>query len=43
MEYDGFSQLKNNLKEELKNENKEPKNGFESDIKKTLELIDYEK
>ncbi|WP_235669907.1 MurR/RpiR family transcriptional regulator, partial [Clostridioides difficile] len=43
MEYDGFSQLKNNLKEELKNEDKEPKNGFESDIKKTLELIDYEK
>lgn len=43
MEYDGFSQLKNNLKEELKGKDKELKNGFELNIKKTLELIDYEK
>lgn len=43
MEYDGFSQLKNNLKEELKNKDKESNMDFEINIKKTLELIDYEK
>ncbi|GKZ02035.1 RpiR family transcriptional regulator [Paraclostridium bifermentans] len=43
MEYDGFSQLKNNLKNELKSKNKDLYSGFESNILKTLELIDYEK
>ncbi|MGL5347687.1 MAG: MurR/RpiR family transcriptional regulator [Peptostreptococcaceae bacterium] len=44
MEYDGFSQLKNNLKNELKENNSECiSNSLELDIKKTLELIDYEK
>lgn len=43
MEYDGFSQLKNNLKNEMKSKNKALDSGFQSNILKTLEIIDYEK
>lgn len=42
IEYDGFSQLKNNLKEELKENKNDSKAGFELNIKKTLELLDFE-
>jgi DNA-binding MurR/RpiR family transcriptional regulator len=42
IEYDGFSQLKNNLKEELKESKNDSKTGFELNIKKTLELLDFE-
>lgn len=42
IDYDGFSQLKNSLKEELKETNKEEKTGFELNIKKTIELLDYQ-
>lgn len=43
MEYDGFSQLKNKLKDEIELEDFKPSNNFEINIRKTLEMIDYNK
>lgn len=43
MEYDGFSQLKNKLKDEIEDEDFQPDNNLEINIKKTLELIDHKK
>lgn len=40
--YDGFSQLKNNLKEEVKGEARLEETPIQYNIKQTLNLIDYE-
>ncbi|HLN63379.1 MAG TPA: MurR/RpiR family transcriptional regulator [Symbiobacteriaceae bacterium] len=41
--YDGFSQLKNSLKDEIHGEQAEPQDSLQSNIRKTFELIDPEK
>ncbi|MFD2922385.1 MurR/RpiR family transcriptional regulator [Halobacillus naozhouensis] len=41
--YDGFSQLKNNLKEEVQGEEAEQDNSIQYNMKRTLELLDQER
>lgn len=41
--YDGYSQLKNSLKDEIRGEEPEPQDSLHDNIRKTFDLIDMEK